>query len=791
MGVEKHPNKYICIHGHFYQPPRENAWLEQIEIQESAAPFHDWNERITNECYGPNAHARILNHENKIVDITNNYERISFNMGPTLLSWMELNDRDTYEAILKADEQGRKKFNGHGPAIAQVYNHAIMPLASRNDKETQIHWGLYDFERRFQRRSEGIWLAETAVDTETLECLADQGVTYTILAPNQAKRFRGLDVKDWTDGINPNKSYVVRLSGNREMRLFFYNGEVSQSVAFKGLLNNGRVFAENLYQHLNDNPEKPEVLNIATDGESYGHHHRQGEMALAYCLYHIEHNTDAQLTNYGYFLSLHEPEHEVEIHDNSSWSCAHGVERWRSDCGCQTGGDPNWDQKWRRPLREALDRLKAQLDELYERVMNRFHGSPWELRNRFIEVVFQSERRDYDEFFGKYLHDLDEDDRTLVIRMLEMQRNAMLMFTSCGWFFNDVSGIETQQVLQYADRAIQLAERESDLDLQTSFLEVIEKGASNIPEMGTTRDIYLKLVRPKRMTLSKVGMHSAVHALFSEETYGLEVFNYTVEMTDFKKIWGGQQVLCMGRAVVQSKVTLSIKKLSFAVIYLGNHHLVGGTSNDFDEDNFRKLSERLRLNFEDSRIASVLYDIEEHFHLTRFSFFDLMKDEQKKILKDVVNDRIKDVTISVSRIAESNYSLLKLMQKQGLSIPGVLWQNLVSKLEIDLTSAISRWPENSDHKEIIHVLEEFDRWHIQPRESFGFKIGATLTAVLASGLENLEDLMELLDKLKTHKLDVNLIQLQNFVFQKLKRGENGNWEKLGRKIDLEVGSIKS
>ena len=788
MGVKKHPNKYICIHGHFYQPPRENAWLEQIEAQETAAPFHDWNEKINEECYNTNTQARILNAENRIVDISNNYERISFNIGPTLLSWMELHRPDTYQAILNADKAGMKLFNGHGPAIAQVYNHSIMPLCNKRDKETQIRWGLYDFEKRFGRKPEGIWLAEAAVDTETLECLADQGVKYTILAPNQAKRFRKLGDTKWTEGINPNQPYVIKLKDNRQIVVFFYNGDVSQGVAFKGLLNDGRVFAENLLQGIESNPKDPQLLHIATDGESYGHHHKQGEMALAYCLHHLHKNTDAQVTNYGHYLSHHEPMHEAEIHDDSSWSCAHGIERWRSDCGCHTGGDPGWNQQWRAPLRNGLDNLRVKLDRLFESVILQYHPEPWTLRNQFIEVVFQSSKRDYSSFFSKYLPKLKEKERTIVIRMLELQRNAILMYTSCGWFFNDVSGIETLQILQYADRAIQLAERESDLNLESDFLNEIDGGASNIPEMGTIKDLYLKEVRPKRMSLSKVGMHYAVHMLFSHDPDSLQVFNYTLGTDDFIRVKGGKQTLCMGRVMVRSKVTLSVKHLSFAVIYLGNHHLVGGTSDHYDEKDFHEMAQRLRTNFEDSKISAAIYDIERNFANTKFSFFDLMKDEQKKILAGVVDNQIKDITYSVSRMTESNYSLLKLMRKQGLVIPGILWQNLVNNLEITLEKQIADWGTSSDHSEIIETLDEFQRWEIKPRSSFGFKIGTALNKMIPDKLKDLDGLILLLNRLESLNIGIDLIELQNFVFQKLKKGENGEWRRLGEKIMIEVES---
>ena len=777
-------DKYICIHGHFYQPPRENAWLEIIEVQESAAPFHDWNERITEECYGPNAHARILNEKGRIIDITNNYEKISFNMGPTLLSWMELNRPEAYESIIQADKIGQKRFGGHGPAIAQVFNHLIMPLASKRDKDTQIIWGLYDFEKRFNRASEGIWLAETAVDMDTLESLADNGVKYTILAPNQAKRFRGSG--DWQNGINPNQPYVVKLKGNREMALFFYNGEVSQQVAFSGLLNDGRLFAEKLMEGFNAPEGVTELLHIATDGESYGHHHRQGEMALAYCLHQLEMEPKVRLTNYGEYLAINPPTMEVEIHQNSSWSCAHGVERWRSNCGCHTGGEESWNQEWRAPLRTALDYLKEELDKLYEFEMKSIHPKPWELRNAFIEVVFQCENRDYEPFLEKYLPKLAHEQRTHAIRLLEMQRNSMLMYTSCGWFFNDVSGIETIQILQYADRAIQLAERESDLDLHSKFLTILREGKSNIPSQGTIEDIYLNYVSPKRMTLSKVGMHYAVHVLFSENPNALQVFNYIIETEDFVRVNAGQQVLCLGRVVVKSKITLSVKYLSFAVVYIGNHHLVGGTSNDYDKDNFDVLTERLKTNFQNSRLASVIYDIEKHFDQTRFSFFDLMKDEQKKVLDELIQTNVEDMTSAITRAAQQNHSLLNLMMKQNLEAPSVLWQNLISKLELDLIKSIQEWVETGDYKELFEALNEFIYWNLRPNSKFGFRFSQAVNKMLENEFTKSEEFLRLLELLEQLNVDVNLIRVQNFVFQKLRKGENGGWKLLGDKIQLEV-----
>lgn len=783
--MEKNPNKFVCIHGHFYQPPRENAWLEQIEVQETAAPFHDWNERINEECYGPNSYARILNDQGKIIDITNNYERISFNMGPTLLSWMELERPDTYELILEADRNSLKRFEGHGSAIAQVYNHIIMPLASRRDKETQIYWGLYDFKQRFKRDPEGIWLAETGVDLDTLRCLADQGVKYTLLAPNQARRFKGS--AGWIDGINPNLPYKVNLGDNRSIIVFFYNGEISQKIAFGGLLNDGKAFANNLLSGLPPGLSSPELLHIATDGESYGHHHHQGEMALAYCLHYLENYSDANLANYGYFLTKTEVTHEAEIHDNSSWSCAHGVERWRSNCGCHTGGEGHWNQEWRAPLREGLDWLKQQFDELYEKEMKAFTDQPWKLRNDFIEVVFQAEERDYAGFFAKHLPKIKEKDhQRQIIRVLEMQRHGMLMFTSCGWFFNDVSGIETTQILQYANRAIQLAERDSERTLEEPFLKILEKGKSNIEEHGSIRDIYEKWVTPKRMSLSKVGMHYAVNVLFAENSKTLQVFNYSIKTSDLIRHEAGNQLLCIGRAIIYSKITLSVKHLSFAVLYLGNHHITGGTTDNYDDENFKAVEEKLAADFENSHITSVIHDIYEYFGSTHFTFFDLMRDEQTKVLKEAIRINVGEASNSINQITNQNYSLLNLMKKQGLVVPHLLWQNLVTNLQHHLRVSLLEWEKSGEDEYLFEILDEFKKWKIVPTTNYDFKASNALRKIIANNLFNPETGVTLLDKFEDLGMNIELIHLQNLVFKKLSDGGNGIWKTLANRIQIQV-----
>ena len=447
--------RYICIHGHFYQPPRENPWLEDIEIQDSAYPYHDWNERITAECYAPNSASRNLDGEGRILDIVSNYSRISFNFGPTLLSWMEHSAPETYQAILEADKQSIDWRSGHGNALAQVYNHIIMPLASTRDRRTQILWGIRDFEYRFRRPPEGMWLAETAVDNETLDLLAEYGIKFTILAPRQAWRVRKIGTGKWKDvsgsRIDPSRAYLCRLPSGRTINLFFYDGPISQAVAFENLLKKGEDFAHRLLSGFSDQRTWPQLVHIATDGETYGHHQRFGDMALAYALNHIEGNGIARITNYGEYLEKHPPTHEVQIFENSSWSCVHGIERWRDDCGCNSGGHPGWNQAWRKPLREALDWLRERLSFIYENAASEYLKDPWEARDRYIGVILDRSKENVEKFFQAHsAKPLSHDEKILVLKLLEMQRHAMLMYTSCGWFFDELSGLETVQVIQYA-----------------------------------------------------------------------------------------------------------------------------------------------------------------------------------------------------------------------------------------------------------------------------------------------------------------------------------------------------
>jgi hypothetical protein len=452
----------IVIHGHFYQPPREDPWLGEVEVERSAAPYHDWNERITQECYRAVVAARVLGEGHRITKITNLLAATSFDFGPTLLEWMEHEAPDTYAAILAADRLGREAL-GTGGAMAMPYHHAILPLCSRRDKVTEVRWGIADFRRRFGREPEGMWLPETAVDEETLDVLAAEGIRFTVLAPHQVET-------PPADGL----PLAWRASGGRTLALFVYHGPLSHDIAFGPLLHNASVWHERLMAEAGAGVG---LISMATDGETYGHHHRFGEMALAALLEGLVRDPRVRVENFGSFLARHPPRKPAAVVSPSSWSCSHGVERWRSDCGCRM--DPNTHQRWRGPLRDALSWLADQLHERFEAEGGALLGDPWRARDEYEN--------------GQPAAPPSGGDPVRARELLEMERNCLRMFTSCGWFFNDIAGIETVQVLRYAARAIDLA-GDPDGRLEAGLEERLAQAPGN--EGADGRMVYQGLARP-------------------------------------------------------------------------------------------------------------------------------------------------------------------------------------------------------------------------------------------------------------------------------------------------------
>ena len=634
----------ICIHAHFYQPPRANPWLETIPLQPSAAPYHDWNARVTAECYAPNTAARILDASHRIVDIVNNYAALSFNVGPTLCAWLEQHAPQVYQAILDADRDSQQRFSGHGSAIAQAYNHMILPLANRRDVYTQIRWGIEDFVQRFGRQPEGLWLPETAVNVATLEIMAELGIRFTILAPSQAKRIRVLNSQTWHDvsqgGIDPTMAYRHDLPSGRHITLFFYHAAIAQAVAFENLLSNGEQFARRLFQAFDTTVSRPQLVHIATDGETYGHHHRYGDMALAYALRTIATHVDVRLTNYGEFLQQHPPTHAVEIVENTSWSCAHGVERWRSDCGCSTGGQPTWRQTWRAPLRQALDWLRDTLAPLYEQQGRQVFRDPWAARNDYIRLVLDRATAQQQSFFVQHAaRDLTAAERGTALQLLEMQRQAMLMYTSCGWFFAEVSGLETVQILQHAMRVLELAAPFYGQDLEPQFVTRLRAVPSNHTLHRHGQDVYDHLVRLHRVTWQTLGRDYAARLLFDPPHTFEQLNGYTVVAEVYQRYAIDSRHWVSGRVQFISRITCTATVVSFAAFYFGTNQISGGVWAGQDTESLADFFTKASTAFEQGEATAIQTLLANHNACT-FSLPCLSRDTQRLVAHAIMKHHL-------------------------------------------------------------------------------------------------------------------------------------------------------
>lgn len=758
--------RYICIHGHFYQPPRENPWLEAVETQDSATPYHDWNERITAECYGPNASSRIMDAHDHIVKIVNNYAAISFNFGPTLLSWLEQWQPETYRAILDADRLSRDRFGGHGSAIAQAYNHMILPLANARDKRTQVRWGIADFRQRFGRKPEAMWLPETAVDIASLEALAAEEIAFTILEPRQALRWRKIGDDDWNqhDGaIDPTMPYRCNLPSGRSIDIFFYDGPISRAVAFERLLARGENLAHRLLGAFGDGRTHPQLVNIATDGETYGHHHYNGDMALAYALDYINEQKLSRVANYGQFLADVPPTHEVEIVERTAWSCSHGLGRWESDCGCSTGAEAGWNQQWRTPLRDALDWLRDACIGIFEELGGGLLRDPWQARDDYISVVLDRSEDNVDRFAAE--HVVAASSIVTAFELLEMQRNAMLMYTSCGWFFNDISGIETVQVLQYAGRVIQLAEKVSGRSLELEFLERIGSARSNLPQRGDARQIYEREVKPTRLDLRRVAAHYAVASLFDNFAHEDRVYCYQVRQDDFESFRAGRAKMAIGSITVTSCITREQASFEFTVIHLGETELTGGVRPAGAPENYealkRDLSEDMRVN----GISSVIRVLDEYFAEPLLSIRALFRDEQRRILNLLCDATLSEAESAFRQLHERYDPLMRFHAALGVPLPKVLrtaaefdvnmqLRRMAAADELPLGDLESRLRESRDERVVLDETTLMSLTNAVARAATDF-------ARDAENLELLERWETLVGIVREAAVDVDLRRPQN------------------------------
>ncbi|MGH7593944.1 MAG: DUF3536 domain-containing protein [Gemmatimonadales bacterium] len=456
----------IIIHGHFYQPPRQDPWLELVPHEPSAAPDHDWNERITAECYRPLSRAPVVDEHGRVVRVINAYAWCSYDVGPTLFRWLDAHAAAVRDAIVAGDRESRERL-GAGNAMAMPYHHVILPLLSRRDKITEIRWGIRDFRTRFGREPDGMWLPETAADDETLAVLVDERIRLTVLAPNQvsgapafgrAGRWRG--------------------TGGRELAIFTYDGPAAHHVAFGDALEDAGRWEANLAGYPLAADGGPNVVSLATDGETFGHHHRLGDLSLAALIDRLDHRHDTTLTNFAAILDAYPPMEDVTIVSPSSWSCPHGVDRWRRECGCRF--EPGTSQAWRVPLRDGLETLAAGINACVERLWPAAAGDVWTARDVAGPDLAGAPQ-------------LPADAR----RLLEVERHLLAAFTSCAWFFDDLGRLEPRIVMGHAARALDLLPPADRAPLEAALLATLAQAHSNDSAKGTGAEIWYRDVRPE------------------------------------------------------------------------------------------------------------------------------------------------------------------------------------------------------------------------------------------------------------------------------------------------------
>jgi alpha-amylase/alpha-mannosidase (GH57 family) len=685
---------YVTVHGHFYQPPRENPYLDTIERQPSATPFHDWNERIHHECYRPNAFARVLNERGDLVGIVNNYEYLSFNIGPTLMSWLERYDIEVYQRILEADRKSCDRLNGHGNAIAQVYNHIILPLANERDKQTQIRWGKEDFRSRFGRDPEGMWLAETAVDYATLEALVAEGIRFTILAPSQAERCRLIPsdeqpVSQWLEvggsQIDPTRPYRCFLANGKYIDIFFYDGPISRDMGFNDVLSHSQHFAGRLGQAVRGDHRPAQLISVATDGETFGHHKGGTEKCLAFAFTQEFPARNWTVTNYAHYLSINPPTWEVVLKPVTAWSCAHGVDRWQEDCGC--GGGGLWNQKWRRPLRDSLDWLRDKLVKVYEETGRQFFRDPWAARDEYIQVIRDRSAANVDQFLTRHRkRKLTPAEQLDALRLLEMQRHALLMYTSCGWFFEEISRPEGVQILRYAARALELAGEVAGVQLEKSFLRRLTTAPSNVDFFKHGGEVYRQLVVSAQISFKQVAAYYAISSLFdrhevrgkrhdTESNFSCfiprpsKVYCYDAHQLDYQLQRLGSLTIAVGQLRLLSEITWESSHLVFAVVHLGGWDFHCCIQPFTGRRAYSQLKDKLFDAFKQASATQMILAMTQLFGGESFSLQDLFAEERHRIMGLISHETLTRLDQLYTQVYRDNYGILMAFHRDELPVP--------------------------------------------------------------------------------------------------------------------------
>ena len=674
--IKPSEKKYVCVHAHFYQPPRENPWIEEIEREDSAAPYHDWNERILTECYRANTAARLVDDRNRILDLVNNYKHLSFNFGPTLISWIERHHPWVYQNILDADRQSVEALDGHGNAIAQVYNHIIMPLANRRDKLTQIRWGIGDFQHRFGRPPEGMWLAETAVDRETLLLLAEAGIKFTILSPYQALRWRfQKGDRTWRDAssgtIPTGRAYRYSCGSGKDIYLFFYDSALAHGIAFDRLLEHSSRLLDQIDGAWSERSQtgEPWLVNVATDGETYGHHFKFGDMALGAAFNELKRDPSAQIVNYGWFLSAFPVVADVEIIERTAWSCAHGLGRWSADCGCHLGGEPGWNQKWRGPLRRAFDYVRDALADHFQAEMAKLSkDDPWEVRDKYIESILDGRGRRAGRFLTGNLKGGQRSSKLRrFLQLLEMERFCLFMYTSCGWFFDEISQLESVLVLKYAARAIDLAQKTGAPDLTPGFLKLLESAPSNLPEYGNGAKVFIRKVRAGQVDMARVAASYAIQSVFARRRF--RIYAYEV-LAKKEEDLGARPVKCLyGLVTVRDGTTTEEEDFIYAVVHFGGLDFRCSVKSRPQDGEYESILAALQNSIEEQSTIKMVRVLDEKFGTDYFGLEDVLKDLRAWIARDIGRKALEAWTGLQRNMFNTHKPLLLSLRQWGIKIP--------------------------------------------------------------------------------------------------------------------------
>ena len=801
---EDDPNEvYLVVHGHFYQPPRENPWLEAIERQPSAAPYPNWNARIADECYRANGWARIFEDQGRVLEIVNNYRYLSFNFGPTLLSWLQSQMPRVYDRILAADRESVQTRSGHGNALAQGYGHAILPLCSDRDRLTQIRWGKRDFAHRFGREAEAMWLPETAVDQATVEDLIAEGMRYMILAPRQAARVRPLARKEgagegWSDvapdRIDPRMPYrcFSRRDPSRYIDVFFYDGPVSHAISFEKVLDSSKKLVDRLWGAVDAGRRSAQLVHTAVDGETFGHHMRHAERALSYAIRVAAQRRGFRLTNYGEYLERHPPTHEVELSpgpdgEGTSWSCAHGVGRWKRDCSCHAGAPEGWNQAWRGPLRRAVELVRDEAAAIFEELGGDLLREVWEARDDYVELLLDPSPRAREAFFDRHARDVGRGmaGQLTALKLLEMQRHGLLAQTSCGWFFNDISGLEAVQVLAYAARAVQLMEELSGRDVERRLLEALGEARSNLPEKGSGADVYRSMVLPASVGIPRLVAQYAITDRFRSYPDDHRFYGYQVHRVEGRRLTDGSVSVSVGRVQVEFLRTGETRDVSYAVIHFGGHDFHCAVRPFAGVQDFRRLMEQLESIVSHATITELLRLVDGHFGETYYGLQHLLAEERAEVLDALFGHITERFAEMYQRLYQENHRAVNALIDTGFNPPAEYRMAAEYVLSRQLNAEVRRQAGSLDPQRYAaarRVVEEATRrgYRLSKEESRDLltetltdTVGQLVREPTAGGCRTVAGLVELADSLR---IELDLGSAQDMLFALLeRRDEEASW----------------